>query len=247
LAEAQVSDKAHCTFIRNAVQQAEMAGEKVKKDYLDFIYCKNENVIKVFHSLAEVTGLIGYYNCLQPGHRKNALSMYLFAIHTGLRWSDVCGLKWVNISVNEIDFSSQKGKRNNTLYMPAMAIDILSQQDNGSEYCFPKRSRQRTSYLIKKICEDLKFNDQIEKVWFRGNTRHSKVYKKWELVSFHTARHTYAVLSIKLGVDLVTLQDNMGHSDPKTTRIYAKLTEKDRTQRTANAWDKLSLGEHKAE
>lgn len=37
-------------------------------------------------------------------------------------------------------------------------------------------------------------------------------------------RHTYATHSLAAGVDLLTLKENLGHSDLSSTRIYAKVT-----------------------
>jgi hypothetical protein len=42
-------------------------------------------------------------------------------------------------------------------------------------------------------------------------------------ITFHALRHTYASLLRKAGVDLLTIKDLMGHSDIKTTMIYAHL------------------------
>lgn len=42
-------------------------------------------------------------------------------------------------------------------------------------------------------------------------------------ITFHALRHTYASLLRKAGVDLITIKDLMGHSDIKTTMIYAHL------------------------
>jgi len=44
-------------------------------------------------------------------------------------------------------------------------------------------------------------------------------------ITFHCSRHTFAVTCLTLGMPLETLQDIMGHSDIKTTQIYAKVIE----------------------
>jgi site-specific recombinase XerD len=47
-------------------------------------------------------------------------------------------------------------------------------------------------------------------------------------MSTHWMRHTNATHRLMFGASLETTQDELGHADPKTTRIYAKTTNKQR-------------------
>ncbi|MFA5217029.1 tyrosine-type recombinase/integrase [Sulfuricurvum sp.] len=46
----------------------------------------------------------------------------------------------------------------------------------------------------------------------------------------HLLRHTYAVLSLKAGQNLVTVQKNMGHKSISTTQIYLGITVQDQKE-----------------
>jgi hypothetical protein len=53
----------------------------------------------------------------------------------------------------------------------------------------------------------------------------------------HDLRHTYGCLQVDLGTDIYTLQGNMGHSTPRQTMMYGKISD----QRKREAADKIKL------
>ena len=64
------------------------------------------------------------------------------------------------------------------------------------------------------------------------------------LLSFHCARHTYATLQLAGGTDLYTVSKMLGHTDVKTTQIYAKIVD-EKKEKAANTIviDNLKLEE----
>lgn len=45
-------------------------------------------------------------------------------------------------------------------------------------------------------------------------------------ITFHTARRSFATMMLTLGADLYTTSKLLGHTQVKTTTIYAKIVDK---------------------
>jgi site-specific recombinase XerD len=49
-------------------------------------------------------------------------------------------------------------------------------------------------------------------------------------ISFHSARHTFATMSLTHGVDLYTLSKLLGHKHVASTEIYAQVVDRKKRQ-----------------
>ena len=147
-----------------------------------------------------------------PCRREDVKGAFLFSCYCGLRISDVLALKWKNVDcVAEqwrINIIMQKTRQ--PLYLP------LSM--NARKW-MPERNEAGDDDPVFPTlpCEDT-CNVQL-KPWVRaaGITKH---------VTYHCARHTFATMLLTLGADLYTVCKLLGHSDVKTTQIYAKIINK---------------------
>ena len=156
------------------------------------------------------------------GLRLIALLEILYA--TGLRVSELVGLKKSSISYNEriIIIKGKGGKErmvplsepaieaiNN--YLPARSEFLLGEFDKESDspWLFPSRGKQghltraRFGQLLKELADSA------------GLDR-----KK---VSPHVLRHSFASHLLANGADLRSLQKMLGHSDISTTQIYTHV------------------------
>lgn len=132
---------------------------------------------------------------------------FIFSCLTGLRWSDVNKLKWSEVhNTNEgwrITFHQQKTKGLQYLDISEQARGYLGEAGNPDEIVFT--GLRYSSYM----------NVELSKWMMRAGITKD--------ITFHCARHTFAVLQLTLGTEIFTLSKLLGHSELKTTQIYAKI------------------------
>jgi site-specific recombinase XerD len=59
-------------------------------------------------------------------------------------------------------------------------------------------------------------------------------------IGWHTARHTFAVMSLESGADIFTVSRLLGRTNIKTTQLYAKATDKLRRE-AVNALPQIEI------
>lgn len=151
---------------------------------------------------------------------------FLFSVMTGLRWSDVNGLKWRNLTFSEelgnyqIRYTQQKTKKAETLPISEQAIAFIGEREGADDKIF-KGLRYSAWY-------NLKLQQWVMKAGINKN------------ITFHCARHTYATLMLTHDVDLYTVSKLLGHKNIKTTQIYAQVVDQRKVD-AVNQLPKFSL------
>ena len=141
----------------------------------------------------------------------------LFSALTGLRHSDCVGLRWESITDGDnpsIKFIQQKTK--NAVYMPISA--------EARALCGERKSLNDTVF---NGVHNSQFCNTIISDWVKK----ANINKE---ITFHCFRHTFATLQITQGTDIYTVSKMLGHSDVKTTQIYAQIVD-EKKQAAANA------------
>ena len=139
----------------------------------------------------------------------NIQKMFLFSCMTGLRYSDVQGLRWKDVKRNgkhlRLEFHQQKTDTHERLPLCAEAEGILRSVRRSGEFVFKTESNQRVNKVLKRWCKEAKIKKPV---------------------SFHSARHSFCVLLLTKEVPIYTVQQLMCHSDIGTTKVYADLLNK---------------------
>ena len=159
-----------------------------------------------FLDVDEVKALIA-----TPCKNDAAKRAYLFSCFCGLRCSDIAALTWGNIVSRGgqlwIELTMQKTQK-------PVSIPLARE----AQMWMPEQGEAKESDKIFSLPCQVHLNKAI-RTWAEaaGITKH---------LSFHTARHTFATLELTAGADLYTVSRLLGHTNIKTTQVYAKIIDR---------------------
>lgn len=168
---------------------------------------KHPSVQRVFLSVAEVSALIKT-EC----RREDVKRAFLFSVFTGLRVSDIVKLKWSEV-INDgqdlrLQLVMQKTKDPISMKLNGQAVKWLPERGGAT--------------LSDNVFSNLPTLANIEKILEKWG-KDAGVQKRF---TFHTARHSFATISINNGTDIYTVSKLLGHRSLETTKIYAELLTK---------------------
>lgn len=153
-----------------------------------------------------------YHSGRLNDERSEICAQFLFSCYTGLRFQDVRNLERNNFYYEVIGgerrlfmkFVQHKTKREVTIPVLSKAKNIIETYYNRyGRKIFYVRTNQITNTRLKAIVRDAGIDKNI---------------------SFHCARHTFATLALEKGVSFDVVSKLLGHTNLKTTQIYARVT-----------------------
>lgn len=134
------------------------------------------------------------------------------AYSAGLRVSEV-----INLRLQDIDRERQqlfihcsKGKKDRYVRLSPMVLDVLEQ--------YYKLSKQKpTNYVFEGLEKGKPYTIRSAQQIFSDCKLKAGIIKT---VSFHSLRHSFATHILEKGIDVVFIQEILGHFDIKTTKRY---------------------------
>ena len=142
---------------------------------------------------------------------KNA---FFFCCYTGLRLSDVCKLEWKNII-------SENGRKYIKTKMKKTSKEIVIPLSENAKRFMPKK---KINNLVFQLPKDYPTIASDMRSWSKRANIEGKQ------VCFHVSRHTFATNLLTAGADLYTTSKLLGHTNIKTTQIYADIVDKKKAE-----------------
>lgn len=190
------------TVLRNACVRGKMA-----HDPFQGIRLLNEHTTREYLNWEELDRLEQLLDRTQRSMIKKVLRPFLFACYTGLRFQDVAQLGPQHIHEGMIILNLHKTRETVRIPLNKKAISLLHDPYNGRFFLLPCNGK--TNLVLKHAMKQ------------------AGITKK---VTFHVSRHTFATLSLNLGIPMEVVSRLLGHNDIQTTQIYAKVMDTTRVE-----------------
>lgn len=162
---------------------------------------------------------------IEPSHqteyRDFARDIFLFSYYTaGINFTDIASLRYSDVVGGRISYARNKTQKLLSFQLMPKAVSIIEKysrsEHSSDDYIFPILDRRihitpqqifnRTHKTLRKVNRELKVLGEM-------------IGLRVPLTTY-VARHTYATVLKRSGVNIAIISESLGHSDLSTTQIY---------------------------
>ena len=195
--------------VRNCVEKGYIKNDPCKGV---FCICDDQALRKDILSQEEINKLIATHYF---GEKENVRNAFIFCLYTGLRFCDVKDLTYANIDVSNklLRFEQDKTKGHSsrswvTIPLTDGLLQLVGQPPKG----------QGREALVFRLPSYESCNKSIKR-WVKraGIDKH---------ISWHCARHSFAVNILNNGANIKTVSSLLGHSSLQHTEKYTRVIDK---------------------
>ena len=184
-----------------------------------------------------------------PDYLTRVRDVLLFCCYTGLRYSDVLALQPGNLhhwdGGTVLRLVQTKTRTGVSIYLTEAARAILDKYAGAGgeerKRLLPVLANQVMNRYLKRVGKYAGLLEEVVVTTVVGGNVEKKSVPKWELLTTHTARHTFATQSLLRGMPVEVLQKVMGHAKIQTTLLYAKVVEDLQHQTMRRVWEQKSV------
>jgi site-specific recombinase XerD len=165
--------------------------------------------------------------------------LFLIGCWTGLRFSDWDKVTKENIKDDFLELKQQKTGGAVVIPLHPIVTKIMVKY-NGK---LPELiSCQKFNDYLKEVAKKAKLNDTVHKSITRGGIKVSKAHKKYEMVTTHTGRRSFATNLYKAGLPTLSIMQITGHRTEKAFLKYIKVTPREHAEKLRTFWqDRVKL------
>lgn len=154
--------------------------------------------------------------------------LFLIGCYTGLRFSDFSELRPENITHEGRVLTRKTQKTGGRVSIPlnVNVLAILKKYNRDGEPGTPPKAitNQRMNMYVKELCQRAGILELVEVSRTKGGFRDTRTLEKWELVTTHTARRSFATNAFLAGLPTVAIMKITGHKSETVFMKYIKIT-----------------------
>lgn len=223
----------HIKNIKTVMNDAYERGFHKNLDFRKSGFTKpGEEVNHIYLNMEEITEIKNIDYSKRP-QLDNARDLFVLAASTGLRVSDYKKLTHENIKSHSsglkyLKIKTQKTGKIVNIPLHRNVISIMKKRGNK----FPKMMpSQKINDALKIIGKKAKLNEEIEIEKTIGGIKTNIKYKKWQLLTNHTARRSFCTNAYKAEMPIYDIMSMSGHTSEKTFYNYIKATPMERLEK----------------
>lgn len=190
----------------------------VKSDYYPFKAYKvsklRKGTVKRAITKADIELIINHK--VESDYSQLAIDLFYFSyLSGGINFVDMAYLTYDNIVDKRLIYIRKKTKKLIKLPIQDKAMDIVKKYKSNNSYIFPILSEFHKT--------DIQKENRIHKVLGKVNKYLKAVGEELGLLidlTTYVARHTYATVLKRSGVNTSIISESLGHSSEKVTQIY---------------------------
>lgn len=230
--------KENTIYVTYEILKAQLNAAKKSGFYIDDTYYKElrgkcKDVDNIYLTEREIEAI---YKLDIPHLKKEGLidekstmeqtrDLFIVGCYTGLRRSDLNKLNdgiW-NLSEDKNTVSIVAEKTKKRVVIPLHPyVRAIYYKYNG---ILPKLGdKHNTNVHLKNLARLAGINEIVSKTENRGGKVTTLKHQKYDLVSFHTARRSFATNMVLKGVPTLAIRQLTGHTNEQTFRKYVKVT-----------------------
>tara|TARA_B100001059_G_scaffold21558_1_gene17343 strand:- start:743 stop:1894 length:1152 start_codon:yes stop_codon:yes gene_type:complete len=200
-------------------------GFKVLKKRSDNIYLNEDDLKKIYK-----------LDLSKNKRLERVRDLFIVGSRTGLRFSDLTTLRKEDITKDGIRFQSDKTEKVLNTVIIEETQEILEKYN----YQLPKISNTNLNKYIKEVGELADISEVSYKDTFKSGKPISKKLKKYERISCHTARRSFATNMYKREFPIYYLMKITGHKKESDFLDYIKVTNEEAVKIISMNYEKKS-------
>lgn len=192
----------------------------------------NEKSESIYLSIDEIDRIYKLDLSKNP-HLDRVRDLFIIGCYTGLRFSDLIQIKNENLIDKKSKLKIKTEKTGEIVVIPLHHYirEIINKYKGNLPQLI---SNNKMNEYLKQIGEQAKINEDVLITATKGGEVKSERFKKYELITVHTARRSFATNAYLNDIPSISIMKITGHNTEKAFLTYIKISQEDNANKLMN-------------
>ena len=205
---------------------------KITQEQTDTIYLNKKEIEALFE-----------LNLSKNQRLDRVRDLFIVGCWTGLRFSDLSTLEPHHFNEQRIKIRTQKTDQLISVPLHPFVLKIREKyKDLTNNGLPPAISNVKMNAYLKELGQMIpSLNSSFEVSFTKGAERQTVIKNKWELLTTHTARRSFATNNFLDGVPAYSIMQITGHKTESSFLKYIKVGSEEHAKIMSDNWNKIKL------